>query len=47
MILAFDTATPSTVVGVARPDGTLVAQRRHDPAPGERPGHGPQLLALA
>jgi tRNA threonylcarbamoyladenosine biosynthesis protein TsaB len=47
VILAFDTATPSTVVGVARPDGTLVAERRHDPAPGERPGHGPQLLALA
>ncbi len=23
------------------------AERRHDPAPGERPGHGPQLLALA
>jgi tRNA threonylcarbamoyladenosine biosynthesis protein TsaB len=47
VILAFDTATPATVVGVARPDGTLVAQRRHDPRPGERPGHGPQLLALA
>jgi tRNA threonylcarbamoyladenosine biosynthesis protein TsaB len=47
MILAFDTATAATVVGVARPDGTLVAQRRHDPGPGERPGHSPQLLALA
>ena len=47
MILALDTATPATVVGVARPDGTLVAERRHDPAPGERPGHGPMLLALA
>ena len=47
MILAFDTATPATVVGVARPDGTLVAERRHDPAAGQRPGHGPMLLALA
>ncbi|MCW3003755.1 MAG: peptidase glycoprotease [Conexibacter sp.] len=47
MILAFDTATQATVVGVGRPDGTLVAERRHDPAPGERPGHSPQLLALA
>jgi tRNA threonylcarbamoyladenosine biosynthesis protein TsaB len=47
VLLAFDTATPATVVGVARDDGTLLAQRRHDPAPGERPGHGPMLLALA
>jgi tRNA threonylcarbamoyladenosine biosynthesis protein TsaB len=46
MLLAFDTATPATVVGVARPDGTLLAERRHDPAPGERPGHGPKLLEL-
>ncbi len=45
MILAFDTATPATVVGVAR-DGELVAERRHDPAPDERPGHASQLLAL-
>lgn len=47
MILALDTATPATVVGVASPDGTLLAQRRHDPAPGERPGHTQQLLPLA
>jgi tRNA threonylcarbamoyladenosine biosynthesis protein TsaB len=47
MILALDTATPATVVGVAAPDGTLLAARRHDPAPGERPGHTAQLLALA
>ncbi|WCB94693.1 hypothetical protein DSM104299_03432 [Baekduia alba] len=47
MILALDTATPATVVGVARPDGTLLAQRRHDPDPGERPGHTQQLLPLA
>jgi len=47
MILALDTATAATVVGVADADGTLRAQRRHDPAPGERPGHAQQLLALA
>jgi tRNA threonylcarbamoyladenosine biosynthesis protein TsaB len=47
MILALDTATPATVVGVAGDDGTLLAQGRHDPAPGERPGHTQQLLPLA
>jgi tRNA threonylcarbamoyladenosine biosynthesis protein TsaB len=47
VILALDTATPATVVGVATPDGTLLAQGRHDPAPGERPGHTTQLLPLA
>jgi tRNA threonylcarbamoyladenosine biosynthesis protein TsaB len=47
MILALDTATAATVVGVADADGTLRAERRHDPAPGERPGHAQQLLALA
>jgi tRNA threonylcarbamoyladenosine biosynthesis protein TsaB len=47
MILALDTATAATVVGVAAPDGTLLTQRRHDPAPGERPGHTTQLLPLA
>jgi tRNA threonylcarbamoyladenosine biosynthesis protein TsaB len=46
MILALDTATAATVVGVAAPDGSPLAQRRHDPAPGERPGHATQLLAL-
>jgi tRNA threonylcarbamoyladenosine biosynthesis protein TsaB len=47
MILALDTATPATVVGVADDGGALRAERRHDPAPGERPGHAQQLLALA
>jgi tRNA threonylcarbamoyladenosine biosynthesis protein TsaB len=47
VILAFDTATAATVVGVADPDGTLRAARRHDPAPGARPGHAQELLALA
>jgi tRNA threonylcarbamoyladenosine biosynthesis protein TsaB len=40
-----DTATPSTAVAAWAPDGTAV-ERRHDPAPGERPGHAAQLLRL-
>ncbi len=32
MILALDTATPATGVGVARPDGTLPDERREVPA---------------
>jgi tRNA threonylcarbamoyladenosine biosynthesis protein TsaB len=47
VILALDTATPATVVGVATPDGALLAQRRHDPGTGEKPGHTTQLLPLA
>lgn len=44
-VLVFDTATPGTVVGAAGDDGRLV-ERRHDPEPGERPGHAQRLLAL-
>ena len=45
MILAFDTATPSTVVALV---GEAVrSEARHDPASGERPGHASQLLPLA
>jgi tRNA threonylcarbamoyladenosine biosynthesis protein TsaB len=44
-LLAFDTATPATVVGLLAEGARLEA--RHDPAPGERPGHAAQLLALA
>lgn len=47
MILALDTATPATVVGVAAPDGTLLAAHRQDPGAGEKPGHTTQLLPLA
>lgn len=47
MILALDTATPATVVGVASDGGELLAERRHDPEPGEKPGHTRQLLPLA
>ena len=36
-----DTATPSTAVAVLPG-----LERRHDPAPGERPGHAAHLLAL-
>jgi tRNA threonylcarbamoyladenosine biosynthesis protein TsaB len=45
IVLAFDTATPDTVVvlgGAAAPEIEL----RHSPAAGERPGHASQLLAL-
>jgi tRNA threonylcarbamoyladenosine biosynthesis protein TsaB len=45
-VLAFDTATPATVVA-ARDGDAEVVERRHDPGPGERPGHVAQLLALA
>jgi tRNA threonylcarbamoyladenosine biosynthesis protein TsaB len=44
-VLGFDTATPATVVGVLRDDG-VVFEGRHDPAPGERPGHATRLLGL-
>jgi tRNA threonylcarbamoyladenosine biosynthesis protein TsaB len=44
-LLAFDTATPATVVALAA--GGEVTEARHDPAPGERPGHVAQLLPLA
>jgi tRNA threonylcarbamoyladenosine biosynthesis protein TsaB len=40
-LLAFDTATPHTVVAL---DGR---ELRHVPQPGERPGHASQLLPLA
>ena len=44
VILGFDTATPATAVALARGDD--VVEARHDPAPGERPGHQTMLLAL-
>lgn len=47
MLIAFDTATAATVVAVATPDGGLLAERRHEPATGERPGHLARLLPLA
>lgn len=44
MILAFDTATPSTAVAVWSPGHAV--ERRDDPGPGARPGHASRLLAL-
>jgi tRNA threonylcarbamoyladenosine biosynthesis protein TsaB len=46
VILGLDTATPATVVAVLPDDGEPV-ELRHEPAPGDRPGHATQLLALA
>lgn len=46
IVLAIDTATPATVVGLRRADGTVL-EAREDPRPGERPGHSTRLLALA
>ena len=45
MILAFDTATPATVVALVG-EGVR-AEARHDPEPGERPQHVQRLLPLA
>jgi len=48
IVLGLDTATPATAVALlddARPGAA--AERRHEPAAGERPGHAAQLLALA
>jgi tRNA threonylcarbamoyladenosine biosynthesis protein TsaB len=44
MILAFDTATASTVVGLL--DGETLVEARHDPPLGGRPEHAPRLLPL-
>ena len=45
IVLAFDTATADTVVGLEA--GGLSRTARHTPGPGERPGHATQLLGLA
>ncbi len=45
-LLALDTATPATAVALALPGGEA-REARHDPAPGERPGHAAHLLPLA
>jgi tRNA threonylcarbamoyladenosine biosynthesis protein TsaB len=44
-VLGFDTATAATAVAVLVPGGD-VFEARHDPAPGERPGHATRLLGL-
>jgi len=45
IILAFDTATPATTVALSGVGG-VVFSARHDPLPGERPGHTTHLLPL-
>jgi tRNA threonylcarbamoyladenosine biosynthesis protein TsaB len=48
IVLGLDTATPATAVALlddARPDAAT--ERRHEPAPGQRPGHASQVLVLA
>jgi tRNA threonylcarbamoyladenosine biosynthesis protein TsaB len=49
IVLGLDTATADTCVGLlSDTDGLPIAlTRRHEPGPGERPGHAEQLLALA
>jgi tRNA threonylcarbamoyladenosine biosynthesis protein TsaB len=47
IVLAFDTATPRTAVALQPDDAQEPRELVHDPAPGERPGHATQLLALA
>ena len=44
-MLGFDTATPSTAVGLRMSDGSTL-QARDDPGPDEHPGHATRLLAL-
>jgi len=45
-ILAFDSSTPSTAVGVMLEDGTVLSAYDH-PEAGARPGHQTRLLPLA
>jgi tRNA threonylcarbamoyladenosine biosynthesis protein TsaB len=45
IVLGFDTATPSTAVGLRLADGTIL-QARDDPEGGRRPGHATRLLPL-
>jgi tRNA threonylcarbamoyladenosine biosynthesis protein TsaB len=44
IVLAFDTATADTVVGLSGAGDTV--ELRHEPAAGKRPGHAEQLLPL-
>jgi len=46
IVLGFDTATPSTTVGL-RLDDASTLEARDDPGTGERPGHATRLLAMA
>lgn len=46
IVLAIDTATPATVIGLRCVDGSVL-EARDDPGAGERPGHSTCLLPLA
>ena len=46
IVLGFDTATPSTAVGLRLPDGRTCSCAM-TPAPGGRPGHATRLLGMA
>jgi tRNA threonylcarbamoyladenosine biosynthesis protein TsaB len=46
IVLGFDTATPSTTVGLRLADG-IVLQARDDPGSQGRPGHATRLLEMA
>ena len=46
IVLGFDTATPSTTVGL-RLDGARTLEARDHPGSGERPGHATRLLGMA
>jgi tRNA threonylcarbamoyladenosine biosynthesis protein TsaB len=45
-VLAFDTATASTVVGLLDTADDALVEARHDPELGGRPEHAPRLLPL-
>jgi tRNA threonylcarbamoyladenosine biosynthesis protein TsaB len=45
IVLGFDTATPSTAVGLRLTDGETL-RARDDPASGEHPGHATRLLSM-
>lgn len=47
IVLGWDTATPATAVAALDLESDATWAARHDPAPGERPGHVSELLGLA
>ncbi len=46
IVLGFDTATPSTAVGLRLAEGHTI-EERDDPLAGDHPGHATRLLAMA
>lgn len=47
LVLAIDTSTAATAVGLATATGELLAGGSHVPAQGERPGHAARVMTLA